>query len=103
VKFETTPRFDNDYRRLPGEHKRAFREVVHEFSAACDAYVAHPGSGHWPGRLRVHPRQSAPGIWEMTWSFASPAGRATFEFVMGGDETRVRWRRIGDHRVYREP
>jgi hypothetical protein len=82
---------------------RAFRELVHEFSAACDAYVADPGGGHCPARLRTHPMRSAPGIWEMTRSFASPDGRATFAFVAVDDETRVRWRCIGDHRVYREP
>jgi hypothetical protein len=46
---------------------------------------------------------SAPGIWELTWSFASPDGRATFEFVNREGEVRVLWRRIGDHSIYRKP
>ena len=41
----------------------------------------------------------------MTWSFASPDGRGTFELVTIDGELRVRWRwrRIGDHGVFREP
>ena len=39
----------------------------------------------------------------MTWSFASPDGRATFEFIIVEDELRVRWRRVGDHEVFKNP
>jgi hypothetical protein len=39
----------------------------------------------------------------MTWSFASPDGRATFEFVTIGGQLHCRWRRIGDHGVFRNP
>lgn len=46
---------------------------------------------------------SAKGIWEMTWSFPGPDGRATFEFVTYDDGVRVRWRRIGNHTIYRQP
>jgi hypothetical protein len=40
---------------------------------------------------------------EMTWSFASPDGRATFELVTVDGELRCRWRRIGDHDVFKRP
>ena len=39
----------------------------------------------------------------MTWSFAGPDGRATFEFVIVDGESRVRWRRVGDHNVFKKP
>jgi hypothetical protein len=39
----------------------------------------------------------------MTWSFAGPDGRATFESVTVDDELRCRWRRIGDHPVFDSP
>lgn len=43
------------------------------------------------------------GIWEMTWSFAGPDGRATFELVEIDGEPAIRWRRIGTHAIYDEP
>jgi hypothetical protein len=101
VRFQTTPRFDRDYRRLGTEHRQAFRSVIPAFSAACDAYAA--GRRVWPSALRVSPLVSAPGVWEMTWSFAGPDGRATFEFVRDGQGLLVRWRRIGDHGVFGDP
>lgn len=115
MRFETTPQFDRDYKDLKPEHKRQFREVMPAFSAACDAYAAvqaqssvkgkTKGSGEyrWPAGLRVHPMKSAPGVWEMTWSFASPDGRATFQFVSDAKGLLVRWRRVGDHSIYRNP
>jgi hypothetical protein len=103
VKFETTPRFDKDVKVLAREHRGRFRALVQDFSAACDVYVEDPGGFVWPAHLRVSRMTSVPGVWEMTWFFASPDGRATFEFVTVDGEARVRWRRIGNHRIYQEP
>jgi len=103
VKFETTPAFDVDYRRLKPEHRAAFRRVLKtKFIAACNAISAGASAG-WPRSLRVKSVQGAPGILEMTWSFASPDGRATFELVTVEDELRCRWRRVGGHEVFRAP
>lgn len=103
MKFETTPAFDGDYRRLKREHAAAFRAVVKEqFAPACDAYAADQTTP-WPASLRVKSMRSAPGVLEMTWSFASPDGRATFELVTVDGELRCRWRRVGDHRVFKSP
>lgn len=119
MRFETTRRFDADYKALKPEHKRQFRDVLPDFNRACEAYAevwghattaaaqAKSGGGgagyKWPAALRVHPMKSAPGVWEMTWSFASPDGRATFEFVSDANGLVLRWRRIGDHAIYRSP
>lgn len=46
---------------------------------------------------------SLPGLWEMTWSFSGPDGRATFEFITLDGEPHVRWRRIGTHAIYTSP
>jgi hypothetical protein len=101
--FETTPAFDADYRQLKPEHREAFRRVLKtKFVAACDAYAANPAST-WPRSLRVKPVRGAPGVLEMTWSFASPDGRATFEFVSVDGELRCRWRRVGGHDVFKTP
>ena len=103
MKFETTPAFDNDYRRLKPEHAAEFRRVVRErLVPACDAYLDDPAAP-WPASLRVKPVRAAAGVLEMTWSFASPDGRATFELVTIDRELRVRWRRVGDHDVFKHP
>lgn len=103
MKFETTPAFDADYRRLKPEHQRAFRVAVKgRFIPACDA-LARNASAAWPKALRVKAIRGAPGVLEMTWSFASPDGRATFELVTVEGELRCRWRRVGDHSVFRDP
>lgn len=103
MKFQTTPAFDGDYRRLKPEHRAKFRDAVRKkFAPACDAYASDPAAG-WPASLRVKSVRSAPGILEMTWSFASPDGRATFELVAVEHELLVRWRRVGDHDVFRNP
>lgn len=103
MKFETTPAFDTDYRRLKPEHRVAFRAVLRDkFIPACDALAADPAAV-WPRSLRVKAIQGAPAVLEMTWSFASPDGRATFELITVDGELRCRWRRIGDHSVFKDP
>lgn len=103
MKFETTPAFDADYRRLTPEHAAAFRAVVRErFAPACDAYAKEPDTP-WPAGLRVKSVRGASGVLEMTWSFTGPDGRATFELVTVDGELRCRWRRVGDHAVFHDP
>lgn len=103
MKFETTPAFDADVRRLKVEHRVAFTRAVREkFAPACDAYAVDPATS-WPASLRVKSVRGAAGVLEMTWSFASPDGRATFELVTVDGELRCRWRRVGDHDVFKAP
>ena len=103
MRFETTPAFDKDVRRLKREHLQQFLDVLKtKVIPACDAYAADPTTA-WPQSLRVKSVQGAPGILEMTWSFASPDGRATFELVTVEGDVRLRWRRVGDHDVFRRP
>ena len=103
MKFETTPAFDSDYRRLRPEHAAQFMSVLRgKFIPACDASAEDPAAA-WPASLRVKSVRLADGVLEMTWSFASPAGRATFELVTVEGERRVRWRRFGDHSVFTDP
>jgi hypothetical protein len=103
VKYETTPAFDADYRRLKPEHRATFRRVLQtKFIPACEALAADP-TAPWPRSFRVKPVQGVLGVLEMTWSFASPDGRATFELITVDGELRCRWRRIGDHAVFKAP
>lgn len=103
MKFETTPAFDSDFRKLKREYAAEFKTVVRDrFAPACDAQAQDP-SVPWPASLRVKSVRSAPGILEMTWSFAGPDGRATFELITAEGELRCRWRRVGGHEVFTEP
>jgi hypothetical protein len=56
----------------------------------------------WPKRLRIKLVQGTAGIYEMTWSFKGPDGRATFEFVNIDGNPGIRWRRIGDHSIFKD-
>lgn len=107
MKFATTESFDNDYRRLKPEHKRQFRQVVAtKFAPACDEWARSAEAGKpyiWPSSLRVAEMTGAHGIREMTWSFASPDGRATFQLMGRGGGWQCLWRRVGDHSVFRNP
>ena len=103
MRYETTPAFVADIRRLSMSEAAQFRRVIADvFSPACDAFVASP-STPFPARLRVKPVADAPGIFELTWSFAGPDGRATLEWIQIDGEPAIRWRRVGGHRVFREP
>jgi hypothetical protein len=102
VKFDKTDEFAADWKSMPIDHRRIFRSLMPAFNAACEAYISDPGRP-WPANLRVKPMVNSKGIWEMTWSFSGPDGRATFEFFQLDGETAVRWRRIGRHGIYQNP
>ncbi len=103
MKFDVTPVFSTDLRRLKPEHLATFRAVVGDkFAPACDAFALDPATP-WPASLRIKSVRGAKGVLEMPWSFASPDGRATFELRTVDGELRCLWRRIGDHGVFRSP
>jgi hypothetical protein len=102
VKFVVLESFNADYQRLSPSDQARFKKVLREFVDACDRYAL-DATTPWPASLRVRSVASAPGIWEMTWSFSGPDGRATFEWVRIQGTPAVRWRRIGDHKIFREP
>jgi hypothetical protein len=103
VKYQTAPAFEVDFARLNKAQRAQFmKAVVDLFEPACNAFVA--SGAQWPARLRVKAVHGAPGILEMTWSFAGADGRATWEWhtLPDGDPC-VRWRRIGTHRILSSP
>ena len=102
MKFQRTQRFLADYKRLSEIERAAFLAAVRRMN---EAYA---GRGarllpDWPATLRIGHLTSVPGVWEMTWSFSGPDGRATFEFVTIDGEPAIRWRRVGDHRIFTQP
>lgn len=107
MKFRRTDEFKRDFKRLKPEHQAAFRAVVRErFAPACDGWAAasaEHGAYVWPASLRVSELKNTQHIMEMTWSFASPDGRATFQLERLEDEWFCIWRRVGDHAVFSSP
>jgi len=107
VRNVRTESFKADNRTLDPADQQRFREAVRLFSTACDRFVADQDPSVWPGSLRIKPVQGAAGVWEMTWSFSGPDGRATWQWTTVVDETgkhpAILWRRIGDHRSFKRP
>ena len=103
MKWQTTAAFDADLRRLSRDELARFREAVREqFVPAAERVVAEPAA-RWPAALRVKAVAGAAGVWEMTWSFSGPDGRATFEWVEIDGERAIRWRRVGGHEIFKDP
>jgi hypothetical protein len=107
VRYVRTDSFKADYRRLSPAEQDLFRQAVRDFNRGCDEFVRTRDPSLWPASLRVKAVRGAAGVWEMTWSFSGPDGRATWEWAElardEGTQPAVRWRRIGDHRIFRSP
>jgi hypothetical protein len=108
VRFERTDVFKTDYRRLSEVNKELFRQAAREVNEACDRFIVLNDQSAWPAKLRVKSVTNAPGVFEMTRSFSGPDGRATWEWTTvtdskGVQHPAVRWRRLGDHKIFRSP
>lgn len=102
MKYGQTERFKGDVRRLSVDEKKLFLDIVRtRFVPAAERIAT--GGGRWPAGLRVKAVQGAPGIWEMTWSFSGPDGRATFEWREFDGARGILWRRVGGHEIFAEP
>ena len=103
MRFETTPAFEADLRRLAPAHHSLFIQVARDrFVPAAESVAEKPGS-KWPQGLRVKPLREAPGVWELTSVFSGLDGRATFEWIQLEGEPAIRWRRVGSHAIFHEP
>ena len=102
MKFEVTDSFRADRKRLSRQERDLVAEVLPAFVEACDRYASDPAAG-WPASLRVRDVEGAPGVCEVTFSFSGPDVRATFEWIRIDGELAVRWRRIGGHRIFKNP
>jgi hypothetical protein len=108
VRFVTAEPFKGDYQRLSENERQMFRKAARDFSVACDHFFEHRDPSCWPANLRIKAVVNAPGIFEMTWSFSGPDGRATWEWTTVVDNDgqpwpAVRWRRLGNHRIFQKP
>jgi hypothetical protein len=108
VRFERTEPFKADYERLSEAEREKFHAAVRVFNEACDRFAQTKDHSAWPVSLRVKAVADAPGVFEMTWSFSGPDGRATWEWTTitnadGQSWPAVRWRRLGTHKIFRDP
>ena len=92
--YERTRRFERDLRDLtPAQRGR--------FSRAFERFDADLLKGSFRASLRVKRVEGTDAIFEMTWA---PDGRATFQYGDSqGQGAHVIWRRIGTHKVFRNP
>lgn len=102
MKYRRADSFIADYARLSQRDRDLFRAAVRRMN---EAYAARGGQPlpQWPAALRIGSVRDHANVFEMTWSFAGPDGRATFEFIEVDGEPAIRWRRIGDHTIFRQP
>ena len=108
MRFQLTEAFKADYWRLSDREREMFRSAARSFNAASDRFVETKDPASWPANLRIKAVVKAPGIFEMTWSFSGPDGRATWEWAAVVDQDgrswlAVRWRRLGCHAIFSEP
>lgn len=97
MKYVRTAAFLIDLRRLPAEHRKLFVLAVHMLLRPALDAGAHTGSVPWPRALRLH---RIGENYSMTWSFASPDGRALFRLADVDGETVLVWLRVGNHSIY---
>jgi len=94
--FQTTPRFDRDWKQLTADSRARFRRVITE------EFVPDLAKGAFRAGLRVKGVQAAAGVFEMTWA---PDRQTTFSYSrqQRPSEPHVIWRRIGRNEVFRYP
>lgn len=102
MKYTAADSFHADYAALSSDEQAMFRRPVRQINDAYDRRGAR-AIPQWPTSLRVKSVRGHSGIWEMTWSFSGPDGRATFELVEIDDEPAIKWHRIGSHRIFDRP
>lgn len=97
MKYVRTAGFLIDLPRLPAEHRKLFAVAVHSLLRPALDAGAHTGAVPWPRALRIHRIGAS---YSMTWSFASPDGRALFQLAEVNGEAAVVWLRVGNHSIY---
>lgn len=83
MKYTYEERFLAAFPRLSARERALFLGAVAEINAAYAARGDRPLPA-WPAHLRVRPIRGRSGIYEMTWSFTGPDGRATFSIAEVG-------------------
>jgi hypothetical protein len=93
--FAWLARIGVDFDALSDEQQAAFLVAITLFVEDLKAGTSRPS-------LRVKGVKGAAGVFEMTWA---ANGRATFQYgrEITAGQTRIIWRRVGTHDVFRTP
>lgn len=99
--FTRTGPFQRDYNDLTSVDRERVKKALRLFIIDIAAKEVTSSHSFHPS-LRVKPMRHRAGIWEMSWG---PDGRATFELGRSSTTGRlhVTWRRIGSHKIFKEP
>lgn len=104
MRYLISHRAKSDYLKLSDDGQQLFLAALALFIEGADRFFETGDPTSWPGRLRIRSIKSAPGAFEMTWSFSGPDGRATWEWAQTPDgEPAIKWRRIGGHAIFSNP
>jgi len=104
VRYTRLPAFLADWQALMPDERRLIKQwLTDDLLPAFAAYEADPKGYVWPAKLRFERIRHGGGICAVTWSFAGPDGRATFEFGTDEGQPCIIWRRIGHHDIYTNP
>lgn len=102
MKYQRLDSFLADYKRLSAQEQALFLAAVRQMNEAYARRGDQPLLLR-PASLRIRAVRGAPGIWELTWPSAGPAGWATFDYVTSAGERALRWRRGSGRRIVQQP
>lgn len=97
------PKFDRDFKKLKREHQVLFLEAQEKFVIEFEQLLLNKSFKSVSKKYRVKVLRNTSEIWEMTWSFSRPDGRATFHLDEIDGEPVIVWRRIGSHEIFMQP
>jgi hypothetical protein len=96
-------KFDRDFKKLKREHQTLFLDAQEQFVSEFEELLISKSFKKVSKKYRVKVLRNTAEIWEMTWSFSRPDGRATFHLQEIDGEPILVWRRIGSHDIFKQP
>lgn len=97
------PKFHRDFKKLKREHQLLFLDAQEQFVTEFEQILIQKTLKKVSKKYRVRVLKNTAEIWEMTWSFSRPDGRATFHLQEIEGEPILVWRRIGSHDIFKQP
>ena len=96
-------KFNKDFKKLKREHQILFLEAQDLFVQEIANFAFTKNLERVSKKYRIKVLRNTDEVWEMTWSFSGPDGRATFHLAEIDGEPTIVWRRIGSHEIFKQP